>query len=314
MAVPFENWPETDRTIAYSLKVTNELNQVPGKLTQVFDASNSGMCTGTIKVLEDRFDIINLETQNARADDTNYIDIGNVRRAIRKRKPADAAVLVGRHDIQASDVPIESVPPQRLADAVRRYHDDAFFDPTGGFYGNAYTGEYGATAVPFTPGNIVPAGAAGITKTKLQALMKLYNDNDVDTEMEEPILIIDNQGLVDLQNIPEFANWDYNSDRPLMRGELPTGRGFMGFRYIRANILSARGYPSAPGTVVPAANQISLPSFVPSGLYRGIWTEFFYRAGENPAKKYQMQQYGEACSAITRIDEKRCFQMVCTGR
>ena len=38
MPVPVENWPETDRTIAYTLKVTNELNQVPGKITQVFAA------------------------------------------------------------------------------------------------------------------------------------------------------------------------------------------------------------------------------------------------------------------------------------
>ncbi len=314
MAVPVENWPETDRTIAYTLKVTNELNQIPGKFTQLFDESNSGQCSGTIKILEDRFDIINLETQNNRADDTNYVDIGNVRRAIRKRKPADAAVLVGRHDIQATDVNIEAVPPKSLADAARRYHDDAFFDPLGGFYGNAYTGEYGQTAVPFTPGNIIAHGGAGITKAKLQALMKLFNDNDVDTETEEPILFIDNQGVIDLQNITEFANWEYSEDRPLARGEFAAGRGFLGFRYIRCNMLSARAYPSAPGTIVPAAGQISLPAFVPSGLYRGVWTEFFYRQGENPSKKHQMQQYAEACSAITRVDEKKCFQMVCNGR
>lgn len=314
MPVPTENWPENDRTIAYQLKVTNELNQVPGKIMQLFDESNSSMCSGTIKILEDRFDIVNLETQQNRAEDTNYIDVGNSRRAIRKRKPADAAILVGRHDLQSTDVNLEAVPPQRLADAVRRYHDDAFFDPLGGFYGNAWTGEYGATAVPFTPGNIIAHQGGGITKAKLQQLMKLFNDNDVDTETEMPILMIDNQGLIDLQNITEFANWEYSEDRPLARGELGSARGFLGFRYIRMNLLSARAYPSAPGTIVPAAGQISLPAFVPSGLHRGVWTEFFYRQGENPAKKHQMQQYAEACSAITRVDEKKCFQMVCTGR
>ena len=314
MAVPIENWPENDRTIAYTLKVTNELNQKPGKFTQHFDESNSGPCSGTIKILEDRFDIINLETQNNRTDDTNYIDIGNVRRAIRKRKPADAAILVGRHDLQATDINLEAVPPQKLADAVRRYHDDAFFDPNGGFYGNAYTGEYGQTAVPFTPGNILAHGGAGITKAKLQSLMKLFNDNDVDTEAEMPILMVDNQGVIDIQNITEFASWDYNEDRPLMSGEIENMSGFMGFRFIRANLLSSRAYPSAASVIVPGANQIALPAFVPSGIYRGVWTEFFYRQGENPAKKHQVQQYAEACSAITRVDEKKCFQMICTGR
>lgn len=314
MTVPVENWPENDRTIAYTLKVTNELNQKPGKFTQHFTEENSGPCSGTIKILEDRFDIINLETQNGRTDDTNYVDIGNQRRAIRKRKPADAAILLGRHDRQSTDINIEAVPPQKLADAVRRYHDDAFFDPNGGFYGNAYTGEYGQTAVPFTPGNIIPHGGTGITKAKLQALMKGFNDNDVDTENEMPILMVDNQGLIDIQNIPEFASWDYNEDRPLMTGEIESLRGFMGFRFIRANLLSSRAYPSASSVIVPAAGQISLPAFVPSGLYRGVWTDFFYRMGENPAKKHQMQQYAEACSAITRVDEKKCFQMVCTGR
>ena len=111
MPVPTENWPENDRTIAYQLKVTNELNQVPGKIMQLFDESNSSMCSGTIKILEDRFDIVNLETQNNRADDTNYIDVGNRPRAIRNPKPAHTATLLGPPALPSPPLHPPTLPP-----------------------------------------------------------------------------------------------------------------------------------------------------------------------------------------------------------
>ena len=303
-----DNWPEGTRTVGYSLRVTNELNAKPGKVSMILaDQTKSGY-SDTKEQIEDRFDDINLETQQVRHEDTNYIDINQQRRWIRKPKPADAAMLLGRHDKQSTKVNLEMPTEMSMARAVRRYHDDVFFP---GFFGNAYVGEYGDTAVPFTPANIQAHGGAGITKAKLQSLMKLYDDNDVDTEEEMPILLIDNQGKIDLQNITEYASSDWNDSHPLVRGEI---KPWLGFRFVQLNMLSARGFPSAPALVVPAAGQIALPSFVQSGLHRGVWTEFFMDKGINRSKKSQEQMYVEACSAITRVDEKKCFQMVCTGR
>ena len=303
-----DNWPEGTRTVGYSLKVTNELNAKPGKLTALLAEQTMSGYSDTKEQIEDRFDEVNLEEQTNRHEDTNYIDINQTRRWLRKPKPADAAMLLGRHDMQSTRVNLQMPTAASLARGVRRYHDNQFFT---GFFGNAYTGEYGDTAVPFTPANIMAHGGAGITKAKLQSLMKMYDDNDVDTEEEQPIILIDNQGKIDLQNINEYANSDFNDFKPLVRGEIP---GFLGFRFVQLNLLSARSFPSAPGFVVPSAGQIALPSFVPSGLHRGVWTEFFMDQGVNRGKKAQEQMYVEACSAITRVDEKKCFQMICTGR
>lgn len=301
-----DNYPEGIRTVGYQAKVTLELNQTPGKIYSL--AGTSGTYSDTKEQIEDRFSEIDLQEQRGRHEDTNYQDFGAQRRWIRKPQPADAAVLLGRHDQQSTKTPLKMPNQQQMANGVRRYHDNRFFE---GFYGNAWTGEYGDTAVPFTAGNIIPHGGAGITKTKLQALMKLYEDNDVDTEAEMPIVLIDNQGKIDLQNITEYVNSDFQDGHPLVRGEI---KPWLGFRFIQVNLLSVRAYPSARDYIIPAAGQIALPSFVPSGVHRGVWTEFFYDEGINRSKKSQQQMYAEACSAITRVDEKKCFQLVCNGR
>lgn len=301
-----DNWAEGARTVGYSLRVTSELNATPGKLYAL--AGTTATYSDTKEEIEDRFGFINLETQQTRNEDTNYVDIDQTRRWIRKPKPADAAMLLGRHDQQSTRVNLKLPSSQAMADGVRRYHDDVFFP---GYYGNAYTGEYGDTAVPFTSGNIMAHGSAGITKAKLQAMMKLFDDNNVDTEAEMPILLIDNQGKIDLQNISEYASSDYNDTHPLVRGEI---KPWLGFRFIQINLQSTTAYPSASSYVTPSAGVASLPCFVPSGIHRGVWTEFFYDEGVNRSKKAQQQMYVEACSALTRVDEKKCFQMLVNGR
>jgi hypothetical protein len=302
-----DNAPESVRTIGYSLKVTAELNAKAGKLTALL-AEQTMQCHDTKHQIEDRFDDIYLEPQLVRNGDTNYVDQDSVRRWIRKPKPFDVAKLIGRHDMQSTQVDLKMPPAKAMATGIRRYHDDQFFS---GFFGNAYVGEYGDTAVPFTPANIIPAGGAGITLDKLHALLKAYDDNNVDTEEEMPILLIDNQGRVDLHKIPEYISADWNDHKPLVRGEI---KPFLNIRFVQLNMLDAGAFPSAPDFVVPSAGQISLPSFVPSGLQRGVWTESFVDIGLNRSKKAQQQIYVEACSAITRIEEKKCFQLQCINR
>jgi hypothetical protein len=48
-------------------------------------------------------------------------------------------------------------------------------------------------------------------------------------------------------------------------------------------------------------------------MHRGVWQEFFNDERPNPERKHKMSRYVEANSNFTRTDEKKCFQLVCTG-
>jgi hypothetical protein len=296
-----DNFEET-RTVEYQLAVEYELNQVPGKLYPL--AGSSGTYSDKGAQLIDRFGDLDLEEKQNRNEDTNNTDIDVTRRFIKKPKSADVAPLIDRDDMKATKLDLKSPVAVQTGKAVRRYHDDKFLQ---GYFGNAWTGEDGDTAVPFDTNNIVAAGGTGLTKAKLLELREMMNLNDVDTEAEMPVILLDPISETDLLNISEYVNSDFQDGHPLVRGEI---KPWLGFRFVKANLTSARGYPVGSELVVPAANQVALPAFVPSGLHRGIWTEFFGRVSERNDKKHSWQIYAEACSAVVRVDEKKCYQLV----
>lgn len=303
-----DNWPEGLTTVGYQLAVTSALTAKPGKLIAPFAEQIKHFNGNRAEQLEDRFDEIALTKQQGRAEQTQYSDLSSVRRWVRYEQPADTALLLGRADQQQTQVNLRLPSAVQMAKAVSRYHDNQFFP---GFYGNAWQGTDGPQqAVPFAAANIVPHGGTGITKVKLQALQKMYDDNDVDTEDEMPIVWIDTQGRQDLLGINEYVHSDYTNDYPLVRGEI---KPWMGFRFILVNFYSPVIWNMAQQYMQPAAGQIALPSCVPSGMVRGVWQEFFNDERPNPERKHQLQRYVEANSNFTRTDEKKCFQLVCTG-
>ena len=297
-----EDWAEGTRTVGFQLAVEYDLNQTPGKLSPL--VGSSGTYSDKSEEITDRFDDEGgLEEKNNRNEDTNYEDATSVRRWVKKPKSADTATLIDRDDQKATRVDIKSPMAVRTGNKVRRYHDNQWLK---GYFGNAWTGETGDTAVAFDSNNIVAHGSAGLTKAKLLEVREMMNLNDVDIEMEMPVLLLDPLSETDLLGITEYVNSDYQDGHPLVRGEI---KPWLGFRFIRCNLTSTRAYPSATDLVVPGSGQISLPCFVPSGLHRGVWTEFFGSIDTLPTKKHSTQVYAEACSVVTRLNEDKCYQL-----
>lgn len=300
--MPAENWPEGTRTESYQLSTEYELNAKPGLLSPLVGDQD----TFSDKAVEitDRFGDLYLEDKNNRNEDTNHTDIDHSRRWIKKPKSADNAVLLDRDDVKATRVDIKSPIAVQTGKGVRRYHDDKWLE---GYFGNAWTGEHGDTAVPFKPANIIPHGNTGFTKAKLLLLREMMNLNDVDTEAEMPIILIDPRSETELLQVSEYINSDFQDGHPLVRGEI---KPWIGFRFVRANLTSTRAYKRGSALVVPEANAVALPAFVPSGLFRGVWEEFFGSIDQLPGKKFSWQVYAEACSAVTRVHEDKCYQIV----
>lgn len=297
-----ENYPEDLRTVDFQLAVEYELNQKPGKLKPL--VGDEKPHTGKGIQLIDRYGDINLEEKQNRNEDTNYTSVDVTRRWIKKPKSADAAQLIDRDDARATKVDMHSPISVQMAKGVLRYHDDKWLE---GYFGPAYVGEEGDTTVPFNSSNIIPHGSTGFTKAKLLSVREEMLLNDVDMEAEMPICLIDPLSETELLSIEEYIKADYTPGHALVRGEI---KPWLGFRFIRSNLTSSKAYPVGSGLVVPGANQVALPVFVLSGLYRGVWEEFWGDVGPNRAKKRALDIFAEACSAVTRVDEDKCYQMV----
>lgn len=297
-----EDFAEGIRTNEFTLAVDFELNQKPGKLPPL--CGSSAPYVGKGAQLVDRFGDMNLEEKQNRNEDTNITDPDVTRRWIKKPKSADAATLLDRDDQKATKVGLQSPIAQQIARGVRRYHDDQFLV---GYWGDAWIGEDNAeTAVPFDTGNIIPINASGFTKAKLHLLREAMGLADNDLEEEMPVILLDVKSESDLLQIDEYAKVDYNDFKPLVRGEI---KPWLGFRFVKLNLTSAAAFPVGSGLSIPGTDQVNLPAFFPSGLHRGVWTEFFGDIGPRRDKKMSEQIYAEACSAIVRLNEAKCFAL-----
>lgn len=294
-------WAETTYTEDYQLAVEYELNQTPGKLYPL--AANSQNFTDAGAQLLDRFDDVDLEEKETRNAETNYGDIDVTRRWIKKPRSYNKAILIDRDDAKSTKVGLQSPIARQVAMAARRYHDDAFLV---GYFGSGWAGQNGDTAVPFAAGNVIPINASGFTKAKLLLLREAMGLKDNDMEQEMPVILLDVKSETELLQISEYVNSDFQDGHPLVRGEI---KPWLGFRFVRANLTSSRGFPRGSSLVVPGTDQVNLPAFFPSGLARGIWTEFYGDISIAKDKSHSTAIFAEACSAVVRINEDKCFQL-----
>jgi hypothetical protein len=192
---------EVLRTIEYRKAVGFQLNETPGKLKALCGSSalqrrrrrRSRIVSTTCVAVE----------RTTRNGDTDNTDVSLERRWIVKPRPQDVAPLIDRDDQLATEIGIKS------PIAVRRPRRSAAPRTTAGsqgFYGNAYTGEEGATQVGFKAANILAvnyneAGAKGITINKLIGMKKLMMQRFVNLENETPICIYTAEQLEDLLSI-----------------------------------------------------------------------------------------------------------------
>src|SRR3990167_8589894 len=77
-------------------------------------------------------------------------------------------------------------------------------------FATAYIGKSGTSTETFPSGNVIAAGAAGMTLAKLLAAKEILDDNDVDPE-EERYISVSSKQIQDMLKIDEFISADYNT-------------------------------------------------------------------------------------------------------
>jgi hypothetical protein len=300
-----ENYAQTLREVEYTNNVTHELRQEPGVLMGLAGSTANYFGKKSARI-ESRFGRMQLQDKTTRNGDTNNTDPNADNRFIRKPGSANIAPLIDRDDVAATSVGLKSPIVMETTLAVRAYHDDMMLR---GWWGPSYGGETGELTIAFPAGNKVPVNfggaATGLTKAKLIELRRVMGNANVSMQLHRPIILVDPDAQSDLLNIPEYVNMDYakTGGAPLETGEL---KPWLGFRFFDVNLADAEAFPrSAPFFRQAGVNR--LPVFIPSGIHRGVWTEFFGRITERDDKQFSEQVYSEAESTAVRTDDKKTW-------
>ena len=302
---------EATRTVDYRLAVDYQLNEVTGKLRPL--AGSSAQYKDKMAQIVDRFDDLAVTEIISRNADTVNTDIDVERRFILKPRRQAVAPLIDRDDMLSTKIDLTSPIAHQTAVAIRRAQDDRFLE---GYYGTAYTGETGTTAVAFKAANILAVDystggtSTGITVNKLIGMMEKFRTALVDVEAEKPIGLLTAKQVSDLLKINEVRSRDYN---PGLALALQSGKpgDFMGFRFVWAELGNARAYVKGSVLTDAGGGVRRVPFFVPSGMHFGMWEEFNGKITERDDKNMSTQIYGETCGAATRVNEDKCFQMLC---
>lgn len=192
---------------------------------------------------------------------------------------------------------------QNAAWAMGRAMDDEII---AAFHGTAYTGEDGATTVPFPSAatHTIPvddhtydsgAGDVGLTISKLTLARELLDEKEVDPS-EQRYMGVTAKQLSDLLTTTEVTSADYNSVKSLVRGEVDT---FLGFMFIRTE------------RFLLASGDRQCPAWTMMGMGLGIGKDVTARISERADKRYSTYVYYCMSLGATRIEEARVLNVIC---
>jgi hypothetical protein len=167
--------------------------------------------------------------------------------------------------------------------------------------GTAKTGETGGTSTVFATGNEVDKDVGGanskLNVAKLRECRRLMMANYVDLDMEMPIIPITAADHDALLGEIQVVSRDFNGGAPVLQN----GRinEFMGFRFVPCELVE---------TVCAGTNEVTIPVWVPSGMYLGMWNDFTANVSQrNDLQGEPWQLYTKMTVGATRLEENRVY-------
>jgi len=194
---------------------------------------------------------------------------------------------------------------QAAVKAAGRQIDNIIFNA---FYASANTGKAGGTAEAFDTTNhrvdaaIGAAADTGLNVDKILRAVRLLEDNNVDTELEQPCMSITPQQHEDLKRQTQVINSDYFTDnaKPVFAGD---GRvkEFAGVKIVVSNL-------------TPSNSSYRLvPMWVKSGMHLGVWDDVKARIDTRPDIEGVPYQLSTTLTmGATRLEAGRVIQIECT--
>lgn len=183
--------------------------------------------------------------------------------------------------------------------AINRKKDDRILNA---MFGSAKVGKNGGgTAQTFDTTNMrVAAASSGLTVSKLAQAKQILIKQEVDLDEEKPCLACTEIQWKNLLDDITYVSGDFNSDKPLKKGEVEE---YVGFHIIT--------FSSNRLTYLNGSDR-RCPFWVPSGIELGMWDmsmPTIRKAEElrgNPTEVYAMFTLD-----ATRLDEKKVGDILC---
>jgi hypothetical protein len=192
----------------------------------------------------------------------------------------------------------ESAYAQNAAWAIGREIDDIIFEK---FFADAVTGQEGGSTVSFPADNIIDEDFdgdgtnEGLTVAKLKEARTRLKENEVDLDMETPLIAVPAKTVNQLLDDPQVTSADFNTVRALVNGEINT---YMGFRFI-------------PSERVPSkdANTKKLPVWVPSGMGLAVSQNPRAEIAPRADKRFSTYVYYSTSVGASRLEEEKVMQI-----
>jgi hypothetical protein len=167
--------------------------------------------------------------------------------------------------------------------------------------GTAKTGETGGTNTSFAAGNEVDVAVGGanskLNVAKLRECRRLMMANHVDLTAERPKIVVTAADHDALLGEIQVVSKDFNGGAPvLVDGVIER---FMGFDFIHCELAE---------TICAGTNEVTLPVWVPSGMYLGMWSDYQVDVSQrNDLQGLPWQLYTKMTIGATRLEENRVY-------
>jgi hypothetical protein len=169
------------------------------------------------------------------------------------------------------------------------------------FTGTAKTGETGATSTSFTSGNEVDVAVGGanskLNVAKIKAVKKLMMANHIDFDTEQAYIGITAEDHAALLDEIQIISSDFNGQAPVLRdGKIDS---FLGFSFIHCELIE---------TMLAGTNEVTLPVWVKSGMYLGIWDDIKNDVSQRKdLQGIPWQLYTTMTAGATRLEENKVY-------
>jgi hypothetical protein len=170
------------------------------------------------------------------------------------------------------------------------------------FTGTAKTGETGSTSTSFTAANEVDVATGGsnskLNVAKIKAVKELMMANFVDFDMEEAYIGITAADHAALLNEIQVISSDFNGGGApvLQNGKIDS---FLGFRFKHCELIE---------TALAGTNEVTLPVWVKSGMYLGMWNDMQNNVSQRDDLQGQpWQLYTQMTAGATRLEEDKVY-------
>ena len=178
--------------------------------------------------------------------------------------------------------------------ALGRAKDDVILSAANG---NAFVGQTGSTLSALPATQKIANASAGLTLAKLLQAKYILDFNDVDPDIERHILV-GAQHIQDMLNTTEVKNYDYNTVKALVNGQINT---FVGFDFTMINRLIG----------ATDGGKSAVIAYAQTGLALAIGLDIKTRITERADKSYSVQVYVSETLGATRVEDEKVVEVSC---